>query len=124
MIDFLVVYLIFEGNLSNHFVILIENNVRCMFQAQITSPEPASPFSSGRTSNGRSESKESKTRSDQNRTRTSGMREVVYPHDQETCPSEFCYDTRSKAVFFLTLPLIDVFSEENEVNSLVSDQPW
>ena len=51
-------------------------------------------------------------------------REVVYPHDQETCPSEFCNDTRSKAVFFLTLPLIDVFSEENEVNSLVSDQPW
>lgn len=41
-----------------------------------------------------------------------------------TCPSEFCTDTRSKAVFFLTLPLIDVFSEENEVNSLVSDQPW
>ena len=124
MIDFLVVYLIFEGNLSNHFVILIENNVRCMFRAKITSPEPASPFYSGRTSNGRTESKESKTRSDQNRTGTSGMREVVYPRDQETCPSELCTDTRSQAVFFLTLPLIDVFSEENEVNSLVSDQPW
>ena len=80
MIDFLVVYLIFEGNLSNHFVILIENNVRCMFQAQIMSPEPASPFSSGRTSNGRSESKESKTRSDQNCTRTSGTCEKLFTH--------------------------------------------
>jgi len=123
MIDFLVVYLIFEGHLSNHFVILIENNVRCMFRAQITSPEPASPFSSGRTSSGRSESKESKTRPKPYRD-IRHLREVVYPRDQETCPSEFCTDTRSKAVFFLTLPLIDVFSEENEVNSLVSDQPW
>ena len=83
MIDFLVVYLIFEGNLSNHFVILIENNVRCMFRAQITSPEPASPFSSGRTSNGRSESKDSKTRSDQNRTSTSGTCEKLFTHVTE-----------------------------------------
>ena len=77
MIDFLVVYLIFEGNLSNHFVILIENNVRCMFRAKITSPEPASPFSSRRTSNGRFESK---TRSDQNRTGTSGTCEKLFTH--------------------------------------------
>ena len=44
MIDFLVVYLIFEGNLSNHFVILIENNVRCMFQAQTRHQSLHHPF--------------------------------------------------------------------------------
>ena len=55
MINFMVVFLIFEGYLANHFEILIENKVRCMFRAQITSPESASLFSSGRTSNGRSQ---------------------------------------------------------------------
>ena len=54
MINVVVVFLIFEGYLANHFEILIENKVRCMFRAQITSPEPASLFFSGRTSNGSS----------------------------------------------------------------------
>ena len=40
----MVLFLIFEGYLANHFEILIENKVRCMFRAQITSPEPASLF--------------------------------------------------------------------------------
>lgn len=44
MINFMVLFLIFEGYLANHFEILIENKVRCMFRAQITSPEPASLF--------------------------------------------------------------------------------
>ena len=43
------------------------------------------------------------------------LREVLYPFNQETFPREFCLDctlvhARSKAVFFLTFLLIDVFS--------------